>query len=92
LRHKTTHTTERAFTCPVPGCPATFKNKYSLYTHKSMHMERQYECHLCQKKFRFYTSIKDHMATHIESNDLRRYACDFCAQRFVRPRDRWERI
>jgi Zinc finger, C2H2 type len=92
LVHKAKHNPKTAatleiFRCQHLGCEATLKSKYALQTHmRVIHLNRQnYECHLCAKKFRCFSSIQNHMIlNHMSSpENQRRFACNLCDMKFL---------
>jgi KRAB domain-containing zinc finger protein len=57
--HKFTHVTDRPFKCNM--CSAVFKLDQHLKGHLKTHQEKLYECYYCQKRFRNYANLRQHM-------------------------------
>jgi hypothetical protein len=73
--------------CPHPGCTAELKSDYTLQSHLRRHGEGQFECYLCQKKFRHRVTIQGHMIKcHIPEEQLQ-HVCGECGKRFFTARD-----
>ncbi|KAJ5066685.1 zinc finger protein [Anaeramoeba ignava] len=84
----TTHTNERKFECPFPGCNKKFKRKDHLQNHMETHKEdreKKYSCPYegCNKKY----FRKEKLTRHINNvHKKEKYQCDFpgCQARFVK--------
>ncbi|RVE43137.1 hypothetical protein evm_012216 [Chilo suppressalis] len=73
----TTHTLDTPHTCDT--CRKTFKNKTLLYHHKLRHA-KNFECHVCPRKFSYKYSLKEHMNSHTKTQV---YICDLCSKEFL---------
>jgi KRAB domain-containing zinc finger protein len=67
------------------GCGKTFSNYASRRYHiKMVHLdEKKYRCEYCAKRFFTPSTLKTHMAVHLNAEEGRPYKCDLCEQRFV---------
>jgi uncharacterized Zn-finger protein len=81
LSHALIHTDHRPIACEHPGCMGRFKNLQHLKDHARSHNATNYECNLCNKLFKSYLHIKNHMAVHSES--MKRFKCDLCPRIFL---------
>lgn len=55
----------RLFKCPEPGCDRTFDRKYNQKVHMRIHDgQMPYKCTLCDKSYRWRTSLQHHMRHH----------------------------
>jgi uncharacterized Zn-finger protein len=78
-RHELTHMEERPFVCSEPECGKSFKSKRELDVHMRIHMDPQFVCAECDKKFTFIGNLRKHMLTH---TGARPYECAECGKRF----------
>lgn len=86
--HMVTHKKERNFKCEI--CSCTFKDKYALQRHGFVHnpVDREKKathlCEQCGKKFLSASSLRYHLASHMENKP---FACEVCNRAFSRERD-----
>ena len=68
------------FICPQ--CGNEYNTRSILIRHLSSHAEKQFKCHLCQKK----NSQKDHLKRHTDSihYQLKKWECNRCDAKFSR--------
>ena len=73
------HSIETALTCEV--CGQTLKNrKGALEEHMKIHLDiKDYECDVCQKRFRLKNKLTIHKQIH---SDERNYVCSECGKSF----------
>merc|ERR1711983_707767 len=71
---------ELIYHCTVEGCTSHFFTHVGLRKHvESVHEESAFVCNICQKRFRYQSTLKDHMNLHSE---LKSYLCDICSKYF----------
>lgn len=56
--HMATHSDERPHVCET--CSAAFKTRRNLLVHKKSHLEHQYECPVCQRRFLTNQIMRNH--------------------------------
>lgn len=69
--------------CSFASCDAFFYSDASMKTHcRDIHSEklREFECEICNEKFRRKTQLRQHMFAHTGHY---RYACDKCGKGFL---------
>ncbi|CAG9770029.1 unnamed protein product [Ceutorhynchus assimilis] len=66
------------YTCPE--CPKKFISQKTLDEHMARHRQQTpFQCHLCNKAFKLFNSLQDHILTH------GRYRCEVCEKNFEIP-------
>ena len=71
---------ELIYHCTVEGCTSHFFTHVGLRKHvENVHEEFAFVCNICQKRFRYQSTLKDHMNLHSE---LKSYLCDICGKAF----------
>ena len=71
---------ELIYHCTVEGCTSHFFTHVGLRKHvENVHEESAFVCNICQKRFRYQSTLKDHMNLHSE---LKSYLCDICGKAF----------
>nr|XP_022916835.1 zinc finger protein 98-like [Onthophagus taurus] len=83
VHKRTKHSDTFRFTCEY--CSKRLKSKYSLdmhilIMHKPEQLERKFQCHVCEKKFRFSGELTNHLTWHSEE---RKFSCEVCGKGFV---------
>ena len=78
-RHiKSVHENIRDYICEE--CGMSFSAKSALNNHKRQHIDPQFECHVCGRKFRRKAHIQDHVQTvHM---GVKKYPCPKCDIRY----------
>ena len=62
-------------------CPGSFRNNEQLKQHQKRHFGSQYQCNLCNKTFRWDSSLNSHMqAAHNDSPPA--FQCSDCGRSF----------
>ena len=62
-------------------CPGSFSNNEQLKQHQKRHFGSQYQCNLCNKTFRWDSSLNSHMqAAHNDSSPA--FQCSDCGRSF----------
>ncbi|XP_075213479.1 uncharacterized protein LOC142319743 isoform X2 [Lycorma delicatula] len=72
---------------PCAICEKTFMSKQSYEIHlKAVHEgQKPFVCNICNKGFGYQNSLKCHVLTHHESNNVRGFPCDICGKRLNHP-------
>ena len=66
--------------CTVEGCTSHFFTHVGLRKHvENVHEEFAFVCSICQKRFKYQSTLKDHMNLHSEQKS---YLCDTCGKAF----------
>ncbi|XP_066251736.1 zinc finger protein 431-like [Euwallacea similis] len=61
-------------------CCKRFIPQKSIEEHSRLHkQEKSFQCHVCQKPFKLFKNLEDHILTH------GRYKCEICQKRFEIP-------
>ncbi|XP_067641285.1 zinc finger protein 91-like [Eurosta solidaginis] len=71
------HTAGEKFPCEI--CGDLFKSNLSLKNHRKLHLERKFQCTMCDKGFIRRAVLKVHMRSHTGEEP---YVCQICDQRF----------
>ena len=79
--HLRTHSGDRPFECPEPGCWKRFTQLAHLQKHKMVHTgEKPHICEECSKPFSSSSNLKTHMRLH---RGEKPFTCDKCPQAFT---------
>lgn len=65
--------------CEICGKHIKYKHKRHMLSHS---VDKPYECHLCNKRFRLPVVLKSHLKTH---ENVKPHQCKICGNCFVRP-------
>lgn len=61
-----THTNEKPFMCPEPGCGKTFALQSALTIHMRVHTgEKPFKCPHCEMAFAESSNLSKHVKTHL---------------------------
>ena len=71
-------TTRKVFTCDQ--CGKTFKKRGNLNVHKNVHNPNQYSCEICEKRFTYQESLKNHKKE--KHGKIQTVTCEICERPF----------
>lgn len=77
-KHRTTKHISGPYKCP--DCPLVLEKHSDLVRHSVIHMEKQFKCDVCDKRFKTQATTTRHM--HFKHPDVLPYKCQICDKAF----------